>query len=196
MRKAVVAFVIWVAVVGGLPTAVFADFQAGLAAYQQGDFATALNKWRPLAAQGDADAQGMLGVLYFYGQGVPKDFGEAAKWNRMAAEQGNAKAQARLGAAYYFGNGVVQDYSRSLELYRMAAEQGQPEAQAVLGALYRVGQSVPQDYVLAHMWSNIAAANGALKAAENRQSVQLEMTPAQITEAQKLAREWMAKHGQ
>ncbi len=67
-----------------------ADFNAGLAAYKQGDYATALREWNPLAKQGDANAQNNLGFMYYKGHGVPQDYAEAVKWFRKAAEQGNA----------------------------------------------------------------------------------------------------------
>jgi len=63
-----------------------AGFDEGLAAYKRGDYATALKEWRPLAEAGDATAQFILGGMYAKGQGVPQDYGEAAKWYRKAAE--------------------------------------------------------------------------------------------------------------
>ena len=50
-----------------------ADYQKGAAAFQSGDYATALREWTPLAEQGYATAQSNLGVMYVRGQGVPKD---------------------------------------------------------------------------------------------------------------------------
>ncbi len=70
----------------------WADFEAGMEAYDRGDYATALKEWRPLAEQGDANAQFNLGSMYEYGEGVPQDDKEAARWFRLAAEQGYAKA--------------------------------------------------------------------------------------------------------
>ncbi len=67
------------------PALVYADFQAGSDAYAQGDYTTALEKWLPLAEAGNEKAQGRLGLLYFMGQGVPQDFGEALRWFRLAA---------------------------------------------------------------------------------------------------------------
>ncbi len=52
---------------------------------------------------------------------------------------------------------------------------------------------MPQDYVQAHMWYNLAGAQGLEQAAENRDIVAKRMTPAEIAEAQKLAREWKPK---
>jgi TPR repeat protein len=69
-----------------------ADFQAGFAAAQKGDYAAALREWTPLAEQGDAVAQFNLGVMYQQGQGVSQDYQTALKWYALAAEQGDAKA--------------------------------------------------------------------------------------------------------
>ena len=65
-----------------------ADYQKGLAAYANGDHATALREWKPLAEQGNASAQSNLGVMYERGQGVPQDDKTAVKWYRLAAKQG------------------------------------------------------------------------------------------------------------
>ncbi len=77
----------------------------------------------------------------------------------------------------------------------MAAEQESTAAQYALGLMYAKGQGVPQDSVQAHLWFNLAAAQaqGNYAARENRELVAKEMTPAQIAEAQRLAREWTPK---
>ena len=80
-----------------------ADYQAGLDAYDRGDYATALREWRPLAEQGNADAQFYLGVMYRDGQGVPQNDAEAVRWYRKAAEQGYAQAQYSL--RWMYANG-------------------------------------------------------------------------------------------
>ena len=60
--------------------------------------------------------------------------------------------------------------------------------------MYGKGQGVIQDYTLAHMWWNIAASQGHETAAENRRTVEQNMTPAKIEKAQDLARECIAKN--
>ena len=60
------------------------DFDKGRAAYHRGDYATALREWRPLAEQGDANAQTNLGSMYDNDKGVPKDYAEAVTWWRNA----------------------------------------------------------------------------------------------------------------
>ncbi len=71
------------------------------------------------------------------------------------------------------------------------AKAGNPDAQFKLGYMYYIGQGVAQDYVQAHMWYNLAGAAGTpIGAVENRDKVAAKMTPAQIAEAQRLARDW------
>ncbi len=248
----------------------WAGFDEGVAAYQRGEYATALREWRPLAEQGHADAQFRLSVMYFNGRGVALDFGEAlkwlwkaadqghagaqdvyglfvgglnhaeavkwyrkaaeqgdadaqynlaflytsggvalaqdyaeadyaeaAKWYRKAAEQGHAAAQFFLGMMYAEGQGVPQDYGQAAKWYRIAADQGHAGAQFNLGVMYYHGRGVPRDFVQAHMWFNLAASRSPPgevrdKAAAVRDGLAAKMTPAQVAEAQRLAREWMA----
>ena len=71
----------------GLTAPAWAGVNEGVAAYNRGDFATALREWRPLAEQGVAEAQFNLGLMYYDGEGVPQDYAEAVKWYRKAAEE-------------------------------------------------------------------------------------------------------------
>jgi uncharacterized protein len=164
------------------------------AAYHKGDYATVLQLVRPLAEQGNVGAQAQLGLMYDLGRGVPQDYAAAMSWYRQAAEQGDAWAQVQLGYMYDMGRGVPQDYAAAASWYRKAAEQGNTVVQARLGFMYATGEGVPEDYVAAHMWLNLAAANGNQSAAKGRDTLAAKMmTPAQIAEAQKLAREWKPK---
>ncbi len=149
----------------GLTAPASAGLDEGVAAYKRGDYATALREWRPLAKQGYAKAQYNLGLMYARGHGVPQDFAKALQWYRNAALQGDAQAQHNL------------------------------------AIMYRNGEGVTQDYVQAYMWLNIAALK-ARKGLSKRSREKLriirddlakKMTPAQKSEAQKLAREWKPK---
>lgn len=111
------------------------------------------------------------------------------------AEKGNAIAQFILGFMYENGEGVVQDYKQAEKWYHEAADQGDVDAQFRLGEMYGDGDlGVAQDYVMSHMWFNIAGMNGYQGAYNKRDSVSKKMTPSQIREAQKLTKEWIAKH--
>ena len=85
-----------------------ADIRKGVAAYEQEDYATALNEFKLLAEQGDAFAQFKLGEMYQVGRGVSKDHKKAVRWFRFAAEQGHSGAQLAFGVSYFQGHGVSQ----------------------------------------------------------------------------------------
>jgi uncharacterized protein len=101
-----------------------ADFRKGYTAYQNGDFATVLREWRPLAEQGDAYVQTLLGGMYERGDGVPQDDKTAVKWYKLAAEQGYVDAQSNLGVMYAFGDGVIQDNVYAHMWANLAASNG------------------------------------------------------------------------
>jgi TPR repeat protein len=157
-------------------------------------------KWfQKAAAQGYAPAQDSLGFAYFSGLGVPQDFAQARQWYEKAAAQGYTEAQLHLGWLYDMGlKGAPLDYTMARQWYEKAAEQSNAEAQFKLGTLYRFGAGGPKDNVQAYMWFTLAAEHYELdieryKAEEYRKSAEKEMTPAQIAEAQTLARDWKPK---
>ncbi len=112
---------------------------------------------------------------------------------RQKAEQGHAEAQYMLGFMYLGGHGVAKDGAEAATWFRRAAEQGHAEAQTGIGLAYYKGHGMPQDYTSAYMWFKLASASGDERAAKARDSVAEQMTPAQITDAQRLAREWQPK---
>ena len=122
------------------------------------------------------------------------DYATALKEWTPLAKQGSAYAQYSLGLMYYNGQGVPQDYKTALKWHTLAAEDGYAPAQNNLGNRYIYGQGVPQDYVRAHMWYNLSASAGVEVAIKSRDSVANLMSPQQIAEAQKLARECVAKN--
>ena len=98
-----------------------APMEEAQAAYDQGDYATALRVWQPLADEGVARAQNNLGVMYEYGKGVPLNTDEALKWYRLAAAQGYAGAQNNLGLIYAIGRIVPRDPVRAYMWFSLAA---------------------------------------------------------------------------
>jgi uncharacterized protein len=87
-----------------------------------------LEKLMSQADDGDVDAQYDLGIRYYSGDGVEKDFGQAIKWFLMAAEQDDAQAQFNLGIMHGRGEGTDKDVSKSMQWLKKAAEQGHTEA--------------------------------------------------------------------
>ena len=81
-------------------------------AFDEGRFARAVEICQPLAEDGLADAQAVMGQLHQDGRGVPRDYTEAARWYTAAAEQGHVEAQFNLGTMYRYGVGVTRDLAR------------------------------------------------------------------------------------
>jgi hypothetical protein len=171
----------------------WASFQAGEDAYLREDYETALSEWRPLAEQGDAEAQNMLGYMYRFGEGLPQDFEQARQWYRRAADQGNATAQNNLGAMYRQGLGIPQDYQEAFRWFLRAAEQGNGGAQNHVGLMYYKGEGVGKDLVQAYMWAYLAAQQGVDPSIQAVDFLAQEMTPSQIAEAMDLAKKWKPK---
>lgn len=197
-RPSAALFLIIPLFIAGL--AIAGPFEDATKAFIRGDYKTAYRLFKPLAEQGNDDAQTNLGVMYEKGKGIPQDYAVAAKWYRKAAEQGNASAQFNLGLLFSKGRGVPQDNAGAAKWFRKAAEQGDADAQLIIGNMYLTGKGVPQDFVLAHMWLNLATlrypesdAEGREEAEKNRDLAASKMTPIQIAEAQRLAREWKPK---
>ncbi len=187
MKKFILAMVVAL----GLQQPAMAGFAEGATAYNSKNYAVALREIRPLAQAGNADAEHLLGLMYYMGRGVPQDYKQALEWHRKAALKGKADAQYVVGAMYYTGNAVIQDHKQAVTWFRKAAEQGHPDAQQVLGLMYRyhIG-GMPQDNVIAYMLWNLAAANGSTNAAEQRAQVLKSMTQEQIEEGQTLSATW------
>jgi hypothetical protein len=175
----------------GLQASAQAGFAEGASAYNARNYALALKEIVPLARAGNADAQHLLGLMYYMGRGVTRDYKQAFSWHEKAAQQGKADAQYVVGAMYYTGNAVPQDQRHAVTWFRRAAEQGHGEAQHALGLMYRYHQAgMPQDKVLAYMLWNLAAAAGNRNAVEQRAVIARQMTQEQIEEAQTLSRLW------
>jgi TPR repeat protein len=175
-------------------------FDAIHAAYQKGDYETVLRLGRPLADQGDARAQSILGLVHYRGRGgVPQDLDEAATWFRQAGDQGDATAQFYLGLMYAEGRGVPQNYAEAAKWYRLAAERGDATAQYNLALFLAKGEVGAADNASAYFWFNLAAArfpNGDPRrsaAAAQRDLMASRMTPGELAAAQRWAREWKPK---
>jgi uncharacterized protein len=100
--------------------------EAGVRAYDRGDYPAALIEFRPLAEQGYRLAQYTLGLMYAQGQGVPQDYKEAVKWFGRAAVRGVPQAQFELGMLYARGFGVPQDFVLAHAWINLAAASAEP----------------------------------------------------------------------
>lgn len=127
----------------------------GSAAYERGDYATALRLLRAPAEAGNADAQLLLGIMYQDGEGVPKDAALAAQWIRKAAEQANATAEFALGVMYHQAMGVPKDDAAAVRWLEKAAKEV-PPAVFVLAKLHEENGN----YAEALKWYRLLASQG------------------------------------
>jgi TPR repeat protein len=126
-----------------------------------------------------------------------QDYVAALKEWRLIGESGSSAAQLFLGFIYANGQGVARDTAAAADWYRRAAEQGNMLAQLRLGILYHRGEGVPQDPAKAHLWASLAARDrkhlgGVANAL--REVLEKDMTPAQVSQAEQLEREWLKEH--
>ena len=124
-----------------------------------------------------------------------KNYAEAISIYKALALKGDAKGQYYYGFMHKMGQGTIQDYAEAVKWYKLAAEQGDPFAQFSLGKMYSDGNGIKKDLVKAHMWYNISANQAAYNngVAMTRDALAKEMTQQQIAQAQKLARECLAR---
>jgi len=120
------------------------SLEDGIQAYKAGDGKKALEKLKPLAEQGNAEAQFQLGHMHSFAGLLHngEDDKEALKWLRKAAEQGHIKAQFELGNMYQSGLFIPKNGLLAVKWLQKAAEQGHAEAQFYLGEIYNSDASV------------------------------------------------------
>ena len=166
------------------------SLQDARSAIESQNYATALEQLRPLAREGNPDANNLLGQMYENGWGVEADEEEAARLYRIGANQGhldsvtslrglqnkafaveysqllplaeagNSEAQNRVGEMLEFGQGVDRDKQSAFEWYQRAADQGEVSAWHNLGRSYNFGTGVEQDFEAAEDWYRQAADRG------------------------------------
>jgi TPR repeat protein len=144
------------------------DIKSGIDAFHAKEYDNALGILTPLAADGDAEAQYLLGVMYAEGRGVQQDFYHAGSFYRKAATQGHAAAQVNLGSLYdnCLGTGPCNP-EKAAYWYRRAADQGNPLAQFNLAVMYATGTGVAKNEWTARIIFRQAAEAGVLPAQYN-----------------------------
>lgn len=159
------------------------------------DPGTTLAAIRQRGEAGDLEAQARLGTMYYLGTGAPMDWGQAQFWLRKAAERGHAEAQTKLAAMCFLGQGMAVDLDQSVGWFRKAAGQGEPHAQACLGVMLATGVGMPKDLVSSYAWLLQAVAGGDRDAVAPCLGVRRQLTPNQIEEGNRRAREAVKRRG-
>ncbi len=140
------------------------NLSQGVRAYQDGKYELALRLLEPLAEEGQAEAQTILGEMYHFGNGVAEDDSKAFELFLAAAEQGNADAQYQLAGMYIYGfvkNAPELDLDQeAARWYIAAAVQNHAAAQYSLGLLLIAGTGVIQDSEEGMTWIRQSAELG------------------------------------
>ncbi len=164
-----------------------AELLDGVRLYEQGDYAGAIEIWRPLAEQGDPNALFNMGQVYRLGRGVETDPARAREFYERAAVQGHIAAQGYLGTLLYFGEESLRDVDAAIQWWRRAASHGDAGSQYMLGVLYFNGDHVERDWVQAYAWMFLAVGNGLREAKDAEASMVAHLSAEQIAEGKALA---------
>ncbi len=141
------------------------------------------------AEHGGAEAQYDRARQYANGEGVPQSYEEAVKWYLKAAEQNHALAEFNLGILYASGHGVTRDDPAAQKWFGKSASHGDAGAQHQLGVTqYRASlwgplTGRPEARIEAYKWFRLAAAQGYVGSETARDTVTLEMSREDVTEA-------------
>ena len=125
------------------------DYETGRSAYISGDYERAFSILKPLAEEGDPEAQKVLAIMYDSGNGIEKNPQEALYWYIRSAEQGNPLVQYQVGTKYFHGDGTEQDYAEAAKWWELSANGGQVDAQFNLGLMYYRGLAMEKNDIKA-----------------------------------------------
>ncbi|MGL5361033.1 MAG: tetratricopeptide repeat protein [Shewanella sp.] len=91
------------------------------------------------AAEGEANAQFLLGLMYLTGRYVAKEVPSGMYWIALAAEQQHEKAQQTLADLAFEGQLIKRDLAVAEHWYKAMEERGNRWAQFRLGFIYAAG---------------------------------------------------------
>ncbi len=140
-----------------------ADVKAGVDAWSNGDYQTAVKQWRDPAAKGDPDAQFNMAQAYKLGRGVKQDLNMAADFYARAAKQGHLQAADSLGHLYHYQGKVAQ----ALPLLEASSQRGEPRAQYLLATELFNGVNIGKDWVRAYALMTRASSAGLAPASRS-----------------------------
>ena len=183
MSRAAAALLLIAAVGAGAAVAPPPSVQSGVEAWRVGDYAAAVEIWRPFAQAGDPDALFNLGQAYKLGRGVPKDLGQARNYYRQAANRGSLPGQANLGILLF----QAGEKPEAIRWLRQAADRGEVRAQYVLGVALYNGDGAPRSIPAGYAYLLRARAAGLPQATEMLRSIEPLLSPADRSRGEALA---------
>ncbi len=142
------------------------DYQKGLDAYKKKNYKVALEEWKIFANNNpnNSKVQNDLGSIYYYGNGIPKNYKRALEWFNKADKLNNKIAQYNLGIMHFNGNGVSKNDLSAYLWFKKSADQNYDKAQFKLAKLYFHGNGVRKNLNLAKDWAKKSANQGNTEA--------------------------------
>ena len=152
-------------------------------------------KWYLLAAAKNAAAYSRNGhYTTGRGQWFRLDTNEGVIATRKAADEGNIYAQFNTGLRYHYGEGVGVNYEIAEQYFLKAAKAGHAESQRFIGQNHALQYKEKNNNILIDKWFTIAAMGGNKEAQRNKVSIERNMTPNDISLAEKAAMDWLEQH--
>jgi TPR repeat protein len=112
------------------------------------------------ADAGDAEAMNSLGVLYFMGTSVPRDYATALLWFQKAVDDGSTNAMSNLGTMYLLGAGVPRDPANAFRWFGRSAAHGNVKSMYIAAVMADEGLGTTRDAPLARTLYREAAESG------------------------------------
>ncbi|TYQ27936.1 tetratricopeptide repeat protein [Pseudanabaena sp. UWO310] len=136
------------------------NLQNGLALFQSGEYSQSFDMLLPLAEEGNAEAQSVIGCIYELGLGKDIDMNKAIYWYEKSAAQDHIIALNNLANIfmYLYREGLI-DTNKAVNLYRKAAELGMAPSQYMIGKIYLEGIGLDVNETEAVKWLKLASAN-------------------------------------
>lgn len=149
MRYACISFILSAALICGACSRYKGNFEAGLAAYEKRDYATAIKELEPLAKKGNSAAQYHMGMVYMArAASNPQEVREMFEWFHKAAEQGHAESASMLSDLYGRGIMTREDPKKGIQWRLKAADLGHTQALVTLGDYHQNGLSMPSHGIM------------------------------------------------
>ena len=121
------------------------------------DNATAIKYFKMAAEKSNPIGQAGMGIVYFYGSGVDKDYAKALKYFQLSADQGYVEGHFLLGILYYYGYGVKKDYKMAVKYFNLAAQLGHVLGYYNLAQMHATGTGVLRSCTTAtELYKNVA----------------------------------------
>jgi len=112
-----------------------------------------------------------LGLIYFYGHGIERNFEEAFKYFKTASDKGYMASMKMLSHCYHCGHGVEKDYKKAFDIYTILAEKEDHKSICNLGFYYKHGYGTEKNLVESYKFFKIAAEKGCVEAANQLKDI-------------------------